>query len=232
MSKFFTLAQRTGSNGDSIRRPSTSTPPARPAFAPQATSNSSSNLQPAFPPQSAGRVTPPAVAKVIHAEDGGPFKQEMVNRMDALPKGSRVLPPCDRCRRLHMDCIKNLTACLGCTKKHAKCAWREVRIEELAALTPGSYDNAFPTQTQDSFINPGFEDEELELRRRLQEDAGHDSLRVRTAQMVAIGADEEHEHVETFAQQELEEMPSPRIHNYPPVPQPEFKIGQTENVVV
>lgn len=30
-----------------------------------------------------------------------------------------------------MDCLKNLTACMGCTKKHAKCAWREVQEEEM-----------------------------------------------------------------------------------------------------
>lgn len=30
-----------------------------------------------------------------------------------------------------MDCLKNLTACVGCTRKHAKCAWREVKAEEL-----------------------------------------------------------------------------------------------------
>ena len=30
-----------------------------------------------------------------------------------------------------MDCLKNLTACMGCTKKHAKCSWKEVREVEL-----------------------------------------------------------------------------------------------------
>jgi hypothetical protein len=64
-------------------------------------------------------------------DDGGPFKTEMVHRMESLSKGERILPPCDRCRRLHMDCLKNLTACMGCTKKHAKCSWKEVRENEL-----------------------------------------------------------------------------------------------------
>lgn len=64
-------------------------------------------------------------------DDGGPFKAEMVHRMESLAKGERILPPCDRCRRLHMDCLKNLTACMGCTKKHAKCSWKEVRESEL-----------------------------------------------------------------------------------------------------
>lgn len=68
-------------------------------------------------------------------DDGGPFKSEMVRRMDNMWKGDRVIPPCDRCRRLHMDCLKNLTACMGCTKKHAKCSWKEVKADELQGGT-------------------------------------------------------------------------------------------------
>ncbi|KAJ9667153.1 hypothetical protein H2201_002673 [Coniosporium apollinis] len=71
-------------------------------------------------------------------DDGGPYKAAMVARMEGIQKGDRVLPPCDRCRRLHMDCLKNLTACMGCTKKHAKCSWKEVRDVELRAYPPGS----------------------------------------------------------------------------------------------
>ena len=64
-------------------------------------------------------------------DDSGPYKAEMLARMDQLQRGDRVLPPCDRCRRLHMDCLKNLTACQGCTKKHAKCSWKDVSEQEL-----------------------------------------------------------------------------------------------------
>jgi hypothetical protein len=77
-------------------------------------------------------------------DDGGPFKTEMVHRMESLAKGERIIPPCDRCRRLHMDCLKNLTACMGCTKKHAKCSWKEVREPELRGgftYPPGSASN-------------------------------------------------------------------------------------------
>lgn len=64
-------------------------------------------------------------------EDSGPFKADMMLRMEQLNRADRVQPPCDRCRRLHMDCLKNLTACIGCTKKHAKCSWKEVTEREL-----------------------------------------------------------------------------------------------------
>ena len=64
-------------------------------------------------------------------EDSGPFKADMMARMEQLNRGDRVQPPCDRCRRLHMDCLKNLTACMGCTKKHAKCSWKDVEEQEL-----------------------------------------------------------------------------------------------------
>ncbi|KAF1809482.1 hypothetical protein P152DRAFT_366173, partial [Eremomyces bilateralis CBS 781.70] len=64
-------------------------------------------------------------------DDAQPYRAPMVAKMEALAKGDRVIPPCDRCRRLHMDCIKNLTACLGCTRKHAKCSWWEVKAGEM-----------------------------------------------------------------------------------------------------
>lgn len=69
-------------------------------------------------------------------DDSGPYKAEMVNRMELLQRGDRIVPPCDRCRRLHMDCLKNLTACMGCTRKHAKCSWKDVNDEELRDNPP------------------------------------------------------------------------------------------------
>lgn len=79
------------------------------------------------PPSSASA----GVIKEIKNENDGPHRAEMISRMEASKRGDRLLPPCDRCRRLHMDCIKNLTACAGCTKKHAKCSWRDVIESEL-----------------------------------------------------------------------------------------------------
>ncbi|KAF2622459.1 hypothetical protein BU25DRAFT_209078 [Macroventuria anomochaeta] len=104
--------------------------------------NTPSNLLPA----ASQRASQPA-----EKDDGGPYKAEMVHRMESLGKGERILPPCDRCRRLHMDCLKNLTACMGCTKKHAKCSWKEVREGELHgafAHPPGSNSNMH-TDTSD-----------------------------------------------------------------------------------
>lgn len=84
-------------------------------------------------------------------DDGGPFKAEMVQRMESLAKGERIIPPCDRCRRLHMDCLKNLTACMGCTKKHAKCSWKEVREAELRGnyTQPPSTGSVVHSETSD-----------------------------------------------------------------------------------
>jgi hypothetical protein len=82
-------------------------------------------------PSTPASLLPHSKPSQIERDDGGPYKAEMVNRMESLHRGERILPPCDRCRRLHMDCLKNLTACMGCTKKHAKCSWKDVREEEL-----------------------------------------------------------------------------------------------------
>lgn len=83
------------------------------------------------------RPLPPAL------ESSQPFRQLCQAHMDGLPRGERVLPPCDRCRRLRMDCIKNLTSCAGCTRKHARCHWREVSRDELGALDH-LMDSAYP----------------------------------------------------------------------------------------
>lgn len=87
---------------------------------PVAIPNTPSSLLPYVKPSPADRF-----------EDSGPYKADMMARMEQLNRGDRVQPPCDRCRRLHMDCLKNLTACMGCTKKHAKCSWKDVEAQEL-----------------------------------------------------------------------------------------------------
>ncbi|ROW10485.1 hypothetical protein VMCG_01719 [Cytospora schulzeri] len=40
----------------------------------------------------------------------------------------------EKCRRLRVQCTKHLTACQGCTKKHAKCSWKGMMDEEVAWL--------------------------------------------------------------------------------------------------
>lgn len=63
-----------------------------------------------------------------------PYRAICQAHMESLPRGSRVLPPCDRCRRLKMDCLKNLSSCAGCTKKHARCHWKDVSRDEVQGL--------------------------------------------------------------------------------------------------
>lgn len=105
--------------------------------------------------------TPPSLLpqpkSINHHErdDGGPFKMEMVARMEDLRRGEQIFPPCDRCRRLHMDCLKNLTACMGCTKKHAKCSWRDVKEEELRDYQPRTQPRAHAEEQQDFSRHPG-----------------------------------------------------------------------------
>ena len=67
----------------------------------------------------------------ISVHEDGPYKAIMLAKMEHMNKGDPVTPPCDRCRRLGMGCARNLTACMGCTRKHAKCTWLDVREGEL-----------------------------------------------------------------------------------------------------
>lgn len=139
LSKFHTNTERITSNPDTERRGSGSNgrmslsgkPKTRPstedyagflnaAVSPVPIPNTPTSLLPHVKPSAAERY-----------DDSGPYKADMMLRMEQLNRGDRVQPPCDRCRRLHMDCLKNLTACMGCTRKHAKCSWKDVEEQEL-----------------------------------------------------------------------------------------------------
>lgn len=70
---------------------------------------------------------------VTSSEDGleGQYKVLMASKIEKLERGDRINPPCDRCRRLKFECTKHLTACQACTKKHAKCSWKDIKEGEL-----------------------------------------------------------------------------------------------------
>lgn len=65
-------------------------------------------------------------------KDLGPEKYRalVLKKTDTVHKGDVIFPTCDRCRRLRLQCVKHLSACRGCTKKHARCSWRNVTDEE------------------------------------------------------------------------------------------------------
>lgn len=67
------------------------------------------------------------------SEDGieGQYRIRMAAKIEKLARGDPISPPCDRCRRLGFDCTKHLTACSACTKKHAKCSWKDIKEAEL-----------------------------------------------------------------------------------------------------
>lgn len=90
-------------------------------------------------------------------ESTQPFRPLCQAHMDSLARGQRVLPPCDRCRRLKMDCVKNLTSCAGCTKKHARCHWRDVTRAELNTLDQ-VMDGKLPPDTHNTTIRDATDD--------------------------------------------------------------------------
>ncbi|KID95912.1 hypothetical protein MAJ_08130, partial [Metarhizium majus ARSEF 297] len=77
---------------------------------------------------------------VNSAESRGEILRSLIcQSTDRLSKGNVINPPCDRCRRLRLPCIKHLTACQGCTKKHAKCSWNRPVIQVIATnVGPGA----------------------------------------------------------------------------------------------
>ncbi|KAH8878529.1 hypothetical protein GQ53DRAFT_707142 [Thozetella sp. PMI_491] len=72
---------------------------------------------------------------LVPAEDPSIAHRGLIQaRIDKLSRGDAIVPPCDRCRRLRTTCVKHLTACQGCTKKHAKCSWKGVTESEVSVL--------------------------------------------------------------------------------------------------
>ena len=67
------------------------------------------------------------------SDDGaeGQYRVLMASKIEKLARGDSIFPPCDRCRRLKFECTKHLTACQACTKKHAKCSWKDIMEGEL-----------------------------------------------------------------------------------------------------
>ncbi|KAG0651658.1 hypothetical protein D0Z07_1579 [Hyphodiscus hymeniophilus] len=72
------------------------------------------------------------------SDDGieGHYRVLMAAKIEKLARGDTIHPPCDRCRRLKFECTKYLTACSACTKKHAKCSWKDAKEGELGGMAP------------------------------------------------------------------------------------------------
>ncbi|CZR51406.1 uncharacterized protein PAC_01281 [Phialocephala subalpina] len=66
-----------------------------------------------------------------NSDDGSDRRAIMATKIEKLKRGDPIQPKCDRCRRLKFECTKHLTACQACTKKHAKCSWKDATDEEL-----------------------------------------------------------------------------------------------------
>ncbi|OLN86107.1 hypothetical protein CCHL11_05210 [Colletotrichum chlorophyti] len=134
---------------------------------------SSAGLEPA---RSTGQQTPPATnthphslplqnrPPVVHTavmpqrdssyDPSSAHRSVITARIEKLNKGDQIWPPCDRCRRLKSPCIKHLTACQGCTKKHAKCGWKTITEEEISWLNREASSSADEANTEPSPANP------------------------------------------------------------------------------
>jgi hypothetical protein len=75
---------------------------------------------------------------ITSSDDGaeGQYRVLMAAKIEKLARGDPIYPSCDRCRRLKFECTKHLTACSACTKKHAKCSWKDVKEGELEGMAP------------------------------------------------------------------------------------------------
>lgn len=169
-------------------------------------------------------------------DDSGPYKAEMVTRMEQLQRGDRIQPPCDRCRRLHMDCLKNLTACMGCTKKHAKCSWKDVNDEELREnpyMPHASGDEGAgsdPPSDREAYQNlPTLSSDHSRRRYSRDERRG-----VADEELLGEDAsgDEEDEELDPRDDQESRRQPNPASRTVPSTTTDSLKVGSEPDVTV
>ena len=77
-----------------------------------------------------GRRVSPSITPSNSGTDSQ-YRILMAAKIEKMARGDLIYPPCDRCRRLNFECAKHLTSCSACTKKHAKCSWKDVKEGEL-----------------------------------------------------------------------------------------------------
>ncbi|KAI1472325.1 uncharacterized protein F4812DRAFT_8927 [Daldinia caldariorum] len=111
-------------------------------------------------------------------------------KIERLARGDIIHPPCDRCRRLKTQCIKHLTACQGCTKKHARCVWKYLTEEEVAWLKgeaggDGDDDGDEPRDPSRAIFGPQSHVEFGERRR--ESEHGEEPSTSRSGSRIAIG---------------------------------------------
>ncbi|KAI1870766.1 uncharacterized protein JN550_004912 [Neoarthrinium moseri] len=130
-----------------------------------------------------------------HSESGSKEADEehrslVTARIDKVLRGHEIKPPCDRCRRLKTTCVKHLTACQGCTKKHARCAWKNLTDEDIRWLIreSGGGEDDIDEQRErrpGSHSAPGSQHESAEPRRDSEQ--SEDAMPSRPGSRIAIG---------------------------------------------
>ncbi|KAK8070455.1 hypothetical protein PG997_010658 [Apiospora hydei] len=86
------------------------------------------------PPMSSNQPSPSYSSEPLNRDIHEEHRALVTAHIDKLGRGDPINPPCDRCRRLKMPCLKKQTACQGCTKKHARCMWEKITDDEVARL--------------------------------------------------------------------------------------------------
>ncbi|KAI0201855.1 hypothetical protein F4808DRAFT_100978 [Astrocystis sublimbata] len=117
------------------RVPSTSSLPPTP----NAISTASSTPRTSLPQQSVlnSRLSPSYASESTSRDCEEENRILVTSRIEKLARGDIIRPSCDRCRRLKTQCIKHLTACQGCTKKHTRCTWKKLTEDEVVMLKGG-----------------------------------------------------------------------------------------------
>ncbi|ORY67438.1 uncharacterized protein BCR38DRAFT_325302, partial [Pseudomassariella vexata] len=116
------------------RLPSISSVPPTPGTLATASSTPRTSIQQQVLTSMSNRPSPSYHPEPAYRDAEEEHRALVLVKVEKLARGDIINPPCDRCRRLKTNCIKHLTACQGCTKKHARCNWKGLTEEEVVIL--------------------------------------------------------------------------------------------------
>lgn len=137
----------------SLRLSSVGSIPPTPVTLPTAVSTPRTSVQQQVMTSNGDRPSPGHQSEPAHRDSEDEYRALVTARIERLPKGAAIEPPCDRCRRLKTPCTKQLTACQGCTRKHARCTWRQLSEDDIASLKG---ENGEGSSASDEYREPGF----------------------------------------------------------------------------
>ncbi|KAI0130572.1 hypothetical protein BJ170DRAFT_319613 [Xylariales sp. AK1849] len=190
LQQFLTHPPSTMANDANHGVPSVGSVPPTPGVIATASSTPRTSIQQQVLTSMSNRPSPGYHPEAAHGDSEEEYRALVTAKVERLARGDVIYPPCDRCRRLKTSCVKHLTACQGCTKKHARCVWKGVTEEEAAWLKKEAgdgEDEGDESRDRGLSSNSALSSQHDHSEPRRNSDRSEDAGPSRSASRIAIG---------------------------------------------